>query len=111
MTKSNEDIAIVEEMVCIAYNIDPLELQIENRGKQSISEARQVIIYLCLLTDCADNIELSEYFKRDRTTILYADKTIKNYLDIDRRFRKKMEDVTHKTKVALSYKTFSNFSL
>jgi chromosomal replication initiation ATPase DnaA len=72
---------------CDFINIPFETLKIKTR-KRKICEPRQVLMYLLKL-DGFKKKEIALIFKKDRTTVYHAFKTVKNLIIVDEKFRNK----------------------
>jgi chromosomal replication initiator protein len=81
----------IAQIVCTHCNVSIEELKSADT-KRKISEARFLVIYLSRLhLHNATFKKLGIYFNRDHSTIIYAAKTVKNFIEVDRAFKSKFE--------------------
>jgi chromosomal replication initiation ATPase DnaA len=79
---------VICEEVARAYGIQANDL-LGPRGKPIVSEARHVAM---ALMDGSDR-EISKFFNRERSTTSWAQKVIRDYLDVYPEFRKRFEEL------------------
>lgn len=75
--------------VCKTYSIDRSTL-LGRRRNDGTAQARQVAMYLCARYHSsteAGTAEVADYFRRDRTTVLWAVKSVEALLSYDRKFK------------------------
>lgn len=81
--------ARVVDEVCKTYSIDRSTL-LGRRRHDGTAQARQVAIYLCARYHSspeAGTTEVADFFRRDRTTVLWAIKSVEGLLSYDRKFK------------------------
>lgn len=79
----------VVDAVCQSYGIERNVL-LGRRRYEGLAQARQVAMYLCSKYNApseAGITEVAEYFSRDRTTVLWAVKTVEGLLSYDKKFK------------------------
>ncbi|MDO5017620.1 MAG: chromosomal replication initiator protein DnaA [Porphyromonas sp.] len=81
------------DTVCKYYNIDAADV-IGRKRKRDIVQARQVVMYLAKeLTDVSLAAIGADLGGRDHSTVIYADKTIRNLLDTDQKFGQELLEI------------------
>lgn len=77
-------------IVCQYYSI-PLDAINSQSRKREIAEARQVAMYLARThTNTSLSVIGNTMGKRDHTTVLYACKTVQNQIDVDSKFKERI---------------------
>jgi hypothetical protein len=88
--KNNVTIDDVKNLVCTEYALSP-DVLIKKTRKRVIVEPRQVALYLCKLFVKESLKSIGQYFnKKDHTTVRYSYLKIKDLMDVDEDFRKKI---------------------
>lgn len=72
------DLKTIVSIVSDVANIPVGSILSKKRGSFTRSDARMVAIYLCFLKFKISKSELGRFFYRDRTTVIYAIKTVKD---------------------------------
>lgn len=87
---------MIRDLVCQEYKVKSKDLLSNGRARR-IAEPRQIAMYLA--RECT-NDALSSIGKtignRDHSTVVYACKTVKAQMDIDKKYRKKIEQLKEK---------------
>lgn len=87
----------IMEIVANYYDLTVLDIRGKNRT-QSIAIARQIAMYLSTQYTRLSTTQIGKYFNRKHTTILYAAKTIKTQMDIDKKLKSEVINIENRIK-------------
>lgn len=86
-------IDLIQKKVAEDFNLNLLEIKTKKRNK-NIVLVRQIAMYLCRELTNFSLPEIGEYFGgMDHTTVLYAYNKIKNFIDKNRDFKKRVDRI------------------
>lgn len=74
------------EKVCIYYSIKKDEI-LSDTKKKNIAVPRQIAMYLCKELTNLNFVEMTSYFKRDRTTIMHNVEKISTVIESDKKIK------------------------
>jgi hypothetical protein len=80
---------IVENTVCMVFNIDLARIQGPSRGNAEVALARQIAMYLMHVSCEMSQVDVGRLFHRDRTTVRHACAVIEDRRD-DAQFEQTM---------------------
>ncbi len=84
---------MIQKIVAEYFNLDVEDIQSKSRRRE-IVQARQISMYLSKkYTDSPLEEIGSRIGKRNHATVIYALKTVKNLMDVDKRFRQQVLDL------------------
>lgn len=87
---THSSIAAMQDVVADIWMVDPKNLATRCR-KAPIAEARQFLMYIHRIHDELTFSQIGELYKKDHSTVFYAVKQAKLYIEVDRAFRRKAQ--------------------
>lgn len=83
----------IVEKVCKHYDIDSSSLNSKSR-KREVVVVRQVAMFLSKKMTDSSNSVIGQYIgQRDHATVIHACKTVKSQVEVDKEFRKEIEEI------------------
>lgn len=87
----------IMEIVANYYDLTVLDIR-GNKRPKSIAIARQIAMYLSTQYTRLSTTQIGKYFNREHGTILYAAKTIKERMDIDKKLKSEVINIENRIK-------------
>ena len=87
----------IMEIVANYYDLTVIDIRGKKRT-QSIAIARQIAMYLSTQYTRLSTTQIGKYFNREHGTIIYAAKTIKKRMDIDKKLKSEVINIENRIK-------------
>lgn len=87
----------IMEIVANYYDLTVLDIRGKKRT-QSITIARQIAMYLSTQYTRLSTTQIGKYFNKEHATILYAAKTIKKRIDVDKKLKSEVINIENRIK-------------
>lgn len=87
----------IMEIVANYYDLTVLDIR-GNKKTKSIAIARQIAMYLSTQYTRLSTTQIGKYFNREHGTIIYAAKTIKKRMDIDKKLKSEVINIENRIK-------------
>lgn len=86
-------IELIEDEVCKYFDLEPSLIHSKSK-KQEISQARQIAMYLSRKYTDKSYSNIGEMIgKRDHATVLHACKTVGNWIETDKKFKTRIQEI------------------
>lgn len=94
--KKEMSIDDIQQVVCDHFDMPISALQSKTR-KREVVQARQIAMYFCKTLTKASLASIgAQVGKKDHATVLYACKTVNNLIEIDKKFKSQVDEISNK---------------